>query len=430
MFFKRFNSQKESIVNIAGNAKLDIPRGTEIENQVQMIGLTKEDLRIMNRLQPIVIEKIDDIVSGFYKNLENEPSLLTIIHDKSSIDRLRKTLKKHISEMFDGVIDQTYFEKRIRIAQIHVKIGLKTKWYMCAFQDLLLSLTTIIEEHIEDRVEAFLAVKAVTKLLNLEQQLVLEAYDSETERLREQDEEQKKWMKERVANSSENLAAISEETNASFQQLRVQSHEIVTLANKGTALSVLAEKRAGKGKNQLSKQNDTMVNIHQSVNDISGDVEVLLEISNRMQVIVNIVTSIAEQTNLLALNAAIEAARAGDAGKGFAVVAGEVRKLSEETKKSVTNVSTLIIETNAQAGKLTHSLENIREAVKDGNESMKETENHFEQILRTMGETKFQNDKIENELVSFVNVVNELSQAFEEVTLSADSLTMITQEMK
>ncbi|MGW6300385.1 methyl-accepting chemotaxis protein [Peribacillus butanolivorans] len=232
------------------------------------------------------------------------------------------------------------------------------------------------------------------------------------------------------ANSSENLAAISEETNASFQQLRVQSHEIVTLANKGTALSVLAEKRAGKGKNQLSKQNDTMVNIHQSVNDISGDVEVLLEISNRMQVIVNIVTSIAEQTNLLALNAAIEAARAGDAGKGFAVVAGEVRKLSEETKKSVTNVSTLIIETNAQAGKLTHSLENIREAVKDGNESMKETENHFEQILRTMGETKFQNDKIENELVSFVNVVNELSQAFEEVTLSADSLTMITQEMK
>lgn len=62
---------------------------------------------------------------------------------------------------------------------------------MCAFQDLLLSLTTIIEEHIEDRVEAFLAVKAVTKLLNLEQQLVLEAYDSETERLREQDEEQK-----------------------------------------------------------------------------------------------------------------------------------------------------------------------------------------------------------------------------------------------
>ena len=82
-----------------------------------------------------------------------------------------------------------------------------------------------------------------------------------------------------------------------------------------------------------------MASINYSVNDISSDVQVLLKISNRMQEIIDIVKSIADQTNLLSLNAAIEAARAGDAGKGFAVVAGEVRKLSEETKKSVINVS-------------------------------------------------------------------------------------------
>ncbi|WP_446030823.1 methyl-accepting chemotaxis protein [Peribacillus simplex] len=64
--------------------------------------------------------------------------------------------------------------------------------------------------------------------------------------------------------------------------------------------------------------------------------------SKEIERIVTMITSIAEQTNLLALNAAIEAARAGENGKGFAVVAGEIRKLSENTKESVSEVVKLV----------------------------------------------------------------------------------------
>ena len=46
-----------------------------------------------------------------------------------------------------------------------------------------------------------------------------------------------------------------------------------------------------------------------------------------------------------------------------------------------------------------------------------------------MDETKLQHKQIGNEIVSFANSVSELGKAFEEVALSADSLTIIAQQM-
>lgn len=55
-----------------------------------------------------------------------------------------------------------------------------------------------------------------------------------------------------------------------------------------------------------------------------------------------VITDIAGRTKLLALNASIEAARAGEVGRGFAVVAEEIKKLSDESNKSVDNIKTVI----------------------------------------------------------------------------------------
>nr|WP_246569910.1 globin-coupled sensor protein [Lentibacillus saliphilus] len=413
----------------SGNGEISLQRGSEVEKQLKMIGLTTEDLQIINTLQPFVLEDVDHIVDRFYKNLENEPSLLNIIDDNSSIERLKKTLKQHIGEMFEGTIDDSYLAKRVTIAHIHVKIGLQTKWYMGAFQDLLLSLMTIIEKNVTQKEDVCLAIRAVTKILSLEQQLVLEAYDAETERLKAEGEQQKQAVRDHVASTAQNLAAVSEETNAAFHQLTSQANGIVSLAETSTKLTVHAKESAEDGKEHLHKQTINMSNVHSSVEEISNDVQVLLDILNQMQEIVGIVTDISDQTNLLSLNAAIEAARAGEYGRGFSVVAGEVRKLSEQTKSSVTNVSSLILNTNSQVEKLSKSLGKIRSEVEDGNHNMQATTKQFEEILQGMGETMVQRNKIGRDLHSFIDVVNELGTAFEEVAHSADRLTMITQEM-
>lgn len=425
MLFKKKQSNS-MLPQISFEGQIDIKSGSDLGAQIQMIGLTTENLTMAKMIQPFVTENIDTIVNQFYANLENEPALLAIINDNSSIERLKKTLRIHISEIFDGIIDSAFFEKRKRIAHVHVRIGLQTKWYMCAFQDLLLSLIDIVESHVPIA-NQLSAIRAVSKLLNLEQQVVLEAYDQETERLKQVVEDHKMRVSLEISEASQNLAAVSEQTNASFQELIAKSDEMTSIAILASELSVLAEDRSKKGKEQIQKQDSNMATIQQTVNAISKDVKVLLDISKQMKEIVNIVTGIADQTNLLALNAAIEAARAGEHGKGFAVVAGEVRKLSEETKKSVTSVADLITNTNTQVDKLGSSLKRISLVVNEGTDSLLETNIHFDEILKTMIQTKEQNSKISDELVSFVKVINELGNAFEEVATASDNLSNIAQ---
>ena len=429
MFFTKQKQRQATWTFETGVGKINVSSGSDIERQIQLIGLTEEDLDLIHSLQPYLNEKLTTITDYFYQNLEREKLLVKIINDHSTTDRLKRSLQQHLSEAFSGVIDQSFIDKRKKIAHMHVKIGLPTKWYIASFQLMLASIMSIIEEKIQSKHDCLKAIRAVSKMINLEQQLVLDAYEEEVNRIQRNSEEEKKAIREHVASASQNLAAISEETDASYQHLCNQSNEIVTLANTGSSLSTLAADRAVKGKEQLHKQTINLANIQGSVNDISSDVQVLLHISKQTQEIVEIVTAIADQTNLLSLNAAIEAARAGEHGRGFSVVADEVRKLAEETKKSVTTVSTLTLNTNTQIEKLKKSLEMIKSAVSSENHTMEETEKSFQEILEALDQAKVQNHKIETELVSFLDRTFELGDAFKEVAVSATDLTLVSQDM-
>ncbi|WP_423220782.1 methyl-accepting chemotaxis protein [Bacillus pumilus] len=159
---------------------------------------------------------------------------------------------------------------------------------------------------------------------------------------------------------------------------------------------------------------------------IETEIKRLDEIAKQIEQIFGIVTGIAEQTNLLSLNASIESARAGEHGKGFAVVANEVRKLSEDTKKTVSTVSELVNNTNSQISIVSQHIGDVNLLVTDSKEKMTQINSLFDDIVSSMNLSKNQNGKIEIDLQTFLNELKEVKQTVSQVASSVESLTSLT----
>ncbi|MFP3727729.1 methyl-accepting chemotaxis protein [Priestia filamentosa] len=137
----------------------------------------------------------------------------------------------------------------------------------------------------------------------------------------------------------------------------------------------------------------------------------LVEKTNEIERILELISSITEQTNLLSLNASIEASHAGQFGKGFAVVAEEIRKLAEQSMEATQEINTFVADIQNSTHKLGSSMKEGKEAVETGSDLMKETNQSFNTIAH----------KIEN-IISLSQEVAECTQDIEFKTKDMSSV--------
>ena len=86
---------------------------------------------------------------------------------------------------------------------------------------------------------------------------------------------------------------------------------------------------------QVNIISDNLNNTSEYIKKLNSDITQIDQIGK-------FIIKISEQLKLLGLNASVEAAKAGESGKGFAVVAHEMNLLSGATKKSISQINTIL----------------------------------------------------------------------------------------
>ncbi len=151
----------------------------------------------------------------------------------------------------------------------------------------------------------------------------------------------------------EEMAASAEEMSATSQEIEKAVEQVAERAQEGATVSQGISQKAEAFHQEFAQTRDT---VQRMQSDTKASLEVAIEEARAVEeihVLSDAILAITGQTNLLALNAAIEAARAGEAGRGFAVVADEIRKLAEESSKTVERIQTITRTVVGSVGNLT-----------------------------------------------------------------------------
>ncbi len=399
LFAKKPKSWKEYM---ASSKATDITQVSgRIKDRLSFLGIHKSDLACIQEEAHHLQQYRTEIVDTFYQSIISVDSLKQMINHHSTLDRLKQTMGKYLDQFLQAEVNEAYVQTRVTVGQVHSRIHLTADHFICAHHLLVHAMIAILMEKLHHQPERMTrTVLAIQKLAAFDQQLIVEIYMEDTfksflfgvsnmlDHTTQLDTTGQliKEMETQIE-ESHSVSAATEEMSASIME--VANHSVKVAEGTDDAVKSAEHSQA-----VINKALGDFQDLGDVFQNVLGQVERLHTEIGHMQDVVQIIKEVAEQTNLLALNASIEAARAGEHGRGFSVVASEVRKLAENTKDNIAQITANIDSLQHVSNEVTNQLNETGKLVNQSVDNAQLADQELMKIVSTIQEINFSTTQI------------------------------------
>lgn len=147
----------------------------EIEERKKLLGFTADDVEILKSTRPLIVGMVESVVHDFFAVVGRNFEFGTVVGNVETLERLEVSLRSYVLELFDGDYGLDYVASRVRIGEVHQRIGVVPKLFVFA----LLLLQSLLNKAIERR-DGDPAVgarkEALHRALMIDASYILEAY--------------------------------------------------------------------------------------------------------------------------------------------------------------------------------------------------------------------------------------------------------------
>ena len=149
----------------------------EVAKRKAYLEISDADERRLREAHPHLERHTKAIIDRFYEYLLSHETTRAMLAAPGLVDRLKALQTKYFIELTSGEYGLAYFENRLRVGQVHHRIGLSPEWYLGAYVKYLHIASDVLSDAFGRDFERFYqAMISLTKIIYLDMGLALDAY--------------------------------------------------------------------------------------------------------------------------------------------------------------------------------------------------------------------------------------------------------------
>ncbi len=156
----------------------------ERDQRLGFLHLERADFKLLAGLREDIERQVPAIVAEFYEELLAYSEPRRQFADAKKMARVQAAQRDYLRSLFSGEPDDAYIEQRLKIGEIHERIGVPLKWYIGSMGWFFARLVAALPASGRSPE----ALVALSKVMNLDLQLALESYASLSSRLKAMDQ--------------------------------------------------------------------------------------------------------------------------------------------------------------------------------------------------------------------------------------------------